>query len=101
MSMQEAQARQAAEEQSRVVPSELAPSTTTEPALSTDSEEEAMLARALAMSEGKDKDVDMEDEEDEEDDDEDDSHGDEEMDEEEAIKRAIEMSMKPNSEGKK
>jgi 26S proteasome regulatory subunit N10 len=95
MSMQEEQARQAAEEQARAAASsESAPpaastsiSAPSEPAPPTDSDEEALLAQALAMSEAKD--VEMEGDEEEED---------EEMDEEEAIARAIEMSMKGEEE---
>lgn len=63
-----------------------APEPTTVPAEPTDDEEEAMLRQALAMSQGED--VEM--------------HGDgnEDMSEEEAIARAIEMSMKAPEEQK-
>jgi 26S proteasome regulatory subunit N10 len=95
MSMQEAQAREAAETAaaavaqappaessttSTTVPPTAAP--TTVPADPTDEEEERLLQEALAMSE--EKDVDMESEEMDED----------EEDEDAAIARAIEMSMK-------
>jgi len=97
MSMQEEQARQAAEDQSRASApsSESAPpasssnSADSEPALAADSDEEALLAQALAMSE--EKDIDMEGH---------DGDEDEDMDEEEAIARAIEMSMKGQEEKK-
>lgn len=77
MSMEEEQARQAAEEQTRQ------PATDAQPqpeSAGGDKDDEAMLAQALAMSERND--VDMGEEQDED------------MDEEEAIARAIQMSMK-------
>jgi 26S proteasome regulatory subunit N10 len=87
--MEEEQARQAAAQPPAATP---APATSsapeTIPADPTDDEEEAMLKQALAMSEGAD-DVNMEGEED-----------DEEMSEEDAINRAIQMSMKPDDEKK-
>ena len=58
----------------------------TVPAEPTDDEEEAMLRQALAMSEGQDVDMAAA------------TEGDEDMTEEEAIARAIEMSMKPQEE---
>ncbi|KAH0839498.1 hypothetical protein J3R83DRAFT_332 [Lanmaoa asiatica] len=83
MSMEEEQARQAAEEQARQAATNAAASTEhADDAVDIDGDEEAMLQQALAMSEGRD--VDMGDEQGDE----------EEMDEEEAIARAIEMSMK-------
>ena len=76
MSMEEEQARQAAEEQAH----QAAASTQPQSELAAiERDEEAMLAQALAMSEGKD--VEM-------------GEQDEDMDEEEAIARAIQMSMK-------
>jgi len=78
MSMEEEQARQAAEEQTRQSATDATPQVESAGA---DKDEEAMLAQALAMSERND--VDMGEEQDEED-----------MDEEEAIARAIQMSMK-------
>ncbi|GLB33367.1 putative ssl1-like protein [Lyophyllum shimeji] len=97
MSMQEAQARQAAEVAAAAAPpadtipaptaetTAVPPPTTVEP---TDEEEERLLQQALAMSEQRDVDMDMEEgvEEDE--------------DEEAAIARAIEMSMRPQEEQK-
>lgn len=77
MSMEEEQARQAAEEQTRQSATDAQPQT--ESAV-VDNDEEAMLAQALALSEHND--VDMGEEQDED------------MDEEEAIARAIQMSMK-------
>jgi len=74
--MEEEQARQAAEEQAH----QAAASTQPQSELAAiERDEEAMLAQALAMSEGKD--VEM-------------GEQDEDMDEEEAIARAIQMSMK-------
>jgi len=100
MSMQEAQAREAAEAAAAVPPAETttaptievpaaSPSAATAPAEPTDDEEERLLQQALAMSEQPD--VDMEEE-----------GGDmeEEEDEEAAIARAIEMSMRPDEEQK-
>lgn len=77
MSMEEEQARQAAEEQTRQSVTDAQPQTESE---GVDKDDEAMLAQALAMSERND--VDMGEEQDED------------MDEEEAIARAIQMSMK-------
>ncbi|KAG2359521.1 hypothetical protein BDR07DRAFT_1361108 [Suillus spraguei] len=77
MSMEEEQARQAAEEQTRQSATDAHPQTES---AGVDKDDEAMLAQALAMSEHND--VDMGEEQDEE------------MDEEEAIARAIQMSMK-------
>lgn len=77
MSMEEEQARQAAEEQTRQSATDALPQTEPE---GVDKDDEAMLAQALAMSERND--VDMGEEQDED------------MDEEEAIARAIQMSMK-------
>ncbi|KAG2130442.1 uncharacterized protein EDB93DRAFT_1234060 [Suillus bovinus] len=77
MSMEEEQARQAAEEQTRQSATDAKPQTES---TGVDRDEEAMLAQALAMSERND--VDMGEEQDED------------MDEEEAIARAIQMSMK-------
>lgn len=77
MSMEEEQARQAAEEQTRQSATDALPQTESE---GVDKDDEAMLAQALAMSERND--VDMGEEQDED------------MDEEEAIARAIQMSMK-------
>ncbi|KAH7903158.1 hypothetical protein BJ138DRAFT_1021070, partial [Hygrophoropsis aurantiaca] len=85
MSMEEAQARQAAEDQARQASS--APTVpTVDEAADEDGDDEAMLQQALAMSEGRD--IDMDDDQDDGDD--------EDMDEDEAISRAIEMSMKQN-----
>ena len=82
MSMEEEQARQAAEEQARQAASNAAVSNErAENATDIDADEEALLQQAIAMSEGHD--VDMGEEQ-----------GDDEVDEEEAIARAIEMSMK-------
>jgi len=78
MSMEEEQARQAAEEQARLSAADADAEPQPEPAV-IDNDDEAMLAQALAMSEVKD--VDM-------------GEQDEDMDEEEAIARAIQMSMK-------
>lgn len=77
MSMEEEQARQAAEEQTRQSATDAQPQTES---AEVDKDDEAMLAQALAMSERND--VDMGEEQDED------------MDEEEAIARAIQMSMK-------
>ncbi|KIK36166.1 hypothetical protein CY34DRAFT_811508 [Suillus luteus UH-Slu-Lm8-n1] len=77
MSMEEEQARQAAEEQTRQSATDAQPQTESE---GVDNDDEAMLAQALALSERSD--VDMGEEQDED------------MDEEEAIARAIQMSMK-------
>lgn len=77
MSMEEEQARQAAEEQTRQSATDAQPQTEL---AGVDKDDEAMLAQALAMSERND--VDMGEEQDED------------MDEEEAIARAIQMSMK-------
>jgi 26S proteasome regulatory subunit N10 len=77
MSMEEEQARQAAEEQTRQSATDAQPQTES---AGVDKDDEAMLAQALAMSERND--VDMGEEQDED------------MDEEEAIARAIQMSMK-------
>lgn len=77
MSMEEEQARQAAEEQTRQSATDAQPQTES---TGVDNDEEAMLAQALALSEHND--VDMGEEQDED------------MDEEEAIARAIQMSMK-------
>lgn len=77
MSMEEEQARQAAEEQTRQSATDAQPQTES---AGVDHDDEAMLAQALAMSERND--VDMGEEQDED------------MDEEEAIARAIQMSMK-------
>lgn len=68
-------------------PSAPAAEPATAPAEPTDDEEDALLKQALAMSEGQ-EDVDMAVHAD----------GDEDMSEEEAIARAIEMSMKPQEE---
>lgn len=91
--MEEEQARQAATQPEPATPT---PATTTTksatetiPADPTDDEEEAMLKQALAMSEGDDVDMAYVEEDDEE------------MSEEEAINRAIEMSMKQDEESKK
>ena len=86
MSMEEEQARQAAEEQTRQAATNAAPSTErADDAVATDADDEVLLQQAIAMSEGRD--VDMGEEQGDDDDD-------DEMDEEEAIARAIEMSMK-------
>ncbi|KAG1875435.1 hypothetical protein DFJ58DRAFT_675267 [Suillus subalutaceus] len=77
MSMEEEQARQAVEEQTRQSATDAQPQTES---AGVDNDEEAMLAQALALSERND--VDMGEEQDED------------MDEEEAIARAIQMSMK-------
>lgn len=77
MSMEEEQARQAAEEQTRQSAGDAHPQAES---AGVDKDDEAMLAQALAMSEHND--IDMGEEQDEE------------MDEEEAIARAIQMSMK-------
>lgn len=83
MSMEEEQARQAAEEQVRQAATNAnAPGERTDDAADIDADEEAMLQQAIAISEGRD--VDMGEEQ----------GDDDEIDEEEAIARAIEMSMK-------
>lgn len=85
MSMEEEQARQAAEEQTRQPATNVSASTertASDDAADIDADEEALLQRAIAMSEGRD--VDMGEEQ----------GDDDEMDEEDAIARAIEMSMK-------
>jgi len=74
--MEEEQARQAAEEQAHQAVASTQPQSEL---AAIEKDEEAMLAQALAMSEGKD--VEM-------------GEQDEDMDEEEAIARAIQMSMK-------
>ncbi|KAF5387699.1 hypothetical protein D9615_000008 [Tricholomella constricta] len=97
MSMQEAQAREAAEAAASAPPAEPTPAAQTTaaapsstpaaaPAEPTDDEEERLLQQALAMSE---EDVDMEE-----------GGMDEDEDEEAAIARAIEMSMRPQEEQK-
>ncbi|KAI0922296.1 hypothetical protein AcW2_007028 [Taiwanofungus camphoratus] len=104
MSMEEEQARQAAAAQASApapVPATIIEPTvaasipnvpsSSVPAEPTDDDEEAMTQQALAMSEGTD--VEMAEHAGEE--------GDEEMSEEEAIARAIEMSMKGQEEGDK
>jgi len=96
MSMEEEHARQAAAAQATAAPTAES-STPAAPAASaaipaepTDDEEEALLKQALAMSQGED--VEMAEH----------AGGDDEMSEEDAIARAIEMSMKGNDEqGKK
>jgi 26S proteasome regulatory subunit N10 len=102
MSMQEAQAREDAEQAlANAAAAEVAsvppPASTTPPTSSiaitaepTEDEEEALLQKALEMSKGDGGDVDM-------------TSGDEneDMDEEEAIARAIEMSMRGEQEEKK
>jgi len=83
MSMEDEQARQAAEDQVRQAATNVAASTErTADAADIDADEETLLQQAIAMSEGRD--VDMGEEQ----------GDDDEMDEEEAIARAIEMSMK-------
>jgi 26S proteasome regulatory subunit N10 len=93
MSMEEEQARQAAAaaasgQSSSGAENAPAPAATSAPpavpAEPADDDDEAMLRQALAMSEGQD--VEMH------------AGGDEEVTEEEAIARAIEMSMKPQDE---
>ena len=91
MSMEEEQARQAAAAAAASGQSSstadnaptaaAAPESSTAPAEPTDDDEEAMLKQALALSEAQD--IEMQ------------AGGDEAMSEEEAIARAIEMSMKP------
>jgi 26S proteasome regulatory subunit N10 len=102
MSMQEAQAREDAEQAlanaaAVAVPSAPLPVSTTPPTSSTAiaaeptaDEEEALLQKALEMSKGDGEDVDMAG-----------GDEDEDMDEEEAIARAIEMSMRGEQEEKK
>lgn len=83
MSMEEEQARQAAEEQARQAATNATASTErADDAADVDGDEEALLQQAIALSEGRD--VDMGEEQ----------GDDDEMDEEEAIAQAIEMSMK-------
>lgn len=83
MSMEEEQARQAAEEQTRLAATDAAaPTERADDAADIDADEDAMLQQAIAMSEGRD--VDMAEDQGDED----------EMDEEEAISRAIQMSTK-------
>lgn len=90
MSMEEEQARQAAAAaaQGSSAPSGEASSSVPAaepaaiPAEPTDDEEDALLQQALAMSEGQDVDMDAA------------AEGDEDISEEEAIAKAIEMSMK-------
>ena len=94
MSMEEEQARQAAAAQAAATSSAPAASSSAAasapeaiPAEPTDEEEEALLKQALAMSEAND--VEMAEH----------AEDDDEMSEEDAIARAIEMSMKPEGEG--
>ncbi|KAG6330216.1 hypothetical protein ID866_8874 [Astraeus odoratus] len=88
MSMEEEQARLAAEEQAhQAAANASAPPTAQADDAADEDDEDAMLQRALAMSEERDEG--MEDD------------GDEDVDEEEAIARAIEMSMKQNQEDQK
>lgn len=90
MSMEEEQARQAAEDQAQHADADTAVSTGhADDAADIEADEEAMLQQAIAMSEGRD--VDMGEEQ----------GDDDEMDEEEAIARAIEMSMKQDQAGQK
>ncbi|KAF8131030.1 hypothetical protein EV363DRAFT_1261537 [Boletus edulis] len=85
MSMEEEQARQAAEEQARQSAGDATVSTErADDAAEIAADDDVMLRQAIAMSRGRDADMGMGDEQGE----------DEEMDEEEAIARAIEMSMK-------
>ncbi|KAG5653282.1 hypothetical protein H0H81_001346 [Sphagnurus paluster] len=95
MSMQEAQAREAAEAAASVQPpaTSAPPNAVTAP---TDDEEDRLLQQALAMSE--EQDVEMDEEEGEEGEEEEEM--DEDEDEEAAIARAIEMSMRPQEEQK-
>lgn len=96
MSMEEEQARQAAAAAAAggasgasgsSGPAAPAPAAaSTEPAEATDDEEQDLLNKALAMSE--EQDVEMEAPQ----------EGDEDMSEEEAIAKAIEMSMRPQGE---
>ncbi|KAF8815824.1 hypothetical protein BYT27DRAFT_7192225 [Phlegmacium glaucopus] len=112
MSMQEAQAREAAEAAAAstaaatattdslaaavtTVTTTAASSTTAVPADPTDAEEERLLQEALAMSKAQDDDVDMDDDEEEEEEEEED-----EEDEDAAIARAIEMSMRGQEDDK-
>ncbi|KAG5645796.1 hypothetical protein DXG03_005333 [Asterophora parasitica] len=105
MSMQEAQAREAAEAAASAPPASAqilaaAPTSTTAPAEPTDDEEERLLQQAITLSE---QDVDMEDddeEEEEEEEEEGEGEIDEDEDEEAAIARAIELSMRPQEEQK-
>lgn len=83
MSMEEEQARQAAEDQARQAATDATASTEhIDDTADIDADEEVMLQQAIAMSEARD--VDMGEEQ----------GDDDEMDEDEAIARAIEMSMK-------
>ncbi|KAL4075536.1 hypothetical protein J3A83DRAFT_4485254 [Scleroderma citrinum] len=88
MSMEEEQARQAAEEQARQVAANASTPVTAraDDAASDGDDDDAMLQQAIAMSEGHD--VDME-------------AGGEDEDEEAAIARAIEMSMKRDQQDQK
>lgn len=90
MSMEEEQARQAAEEQAhQAATNTAAPTERAGDAADINADEEVMLQQAIAMSEGRDVDMGGE------------QGDDDEMDEEEAIARAIEMSMKQDQEQKK
>ncbi|KAI6039209.1 hypothetical protein EDC04DRAFT_2568623 [Pisolithus marmoratus] len=84
MSMEEERARQIAEEQARQATTGASQTTPSGDVATGDVDEDAMLQQALAMSEGRD--VDMGGEEPEE------------LDEEEEIARAIEMSMKQDQD---
>ena len=83
--MEEEQARQAAAAQANAqtssssAPAQPVVEAATEPAEPTDDDDDALLQQAIAMSEGRDVDMGVQDEE---------------LEEEEAITRAIEMSMK-------
>jgi len=90
MSMEEERARQAAEDQARSGGA-TAPSQPVAPPAPTaaDPDEEELLKRAIAISQGQEGDVDMG------------GGGDEEEDEEAAIARAIEMSMQQGDQGEK
>lgn len=102
MSMEEEQARQAAAAQSATSEAPAgataappapaaAASSTAAPAEPTEDEEEALLKQAIALSKGEDVEMGAQD-----------ADGDEEMNEEEAIARAIQMSMEnQQSEGGK
>ncbi|KIJ61008.1 hypothetical protein HYDPIDRAFT_116524 [Hydnomerulius pinastri MD-312] len=91
MSMEEEQARQAAEEQTRQAASNstAVPAEHADDAADIDADDEAMLQQALAISEGRDVDMNEDD------------GDDDDTDEEEAIARAIEMSMKQDQEDQK
>ncbi|KAJ3749176.1 hypothetical protein DFH05DRAFT_1390396 [Lentinula detonsa] len=99
ISMQEAQAREAASSAEASSSNASQPTTSTVPAQSTEDEEEALLAQAIKMSSGED--VDMESSGTTKPSETDAVMNEDDEDEEEAIARAIAMSMQQDEQDKK